>query len=392
MSHHQGMGLLALTNVLKDNAIQKLFHGDPMMQSCELLLQERVPRGVPIKEPHPIDVELEPGEEQKLKPAVDHAGQEALNDSTPRTHILSNGRHSTVITHAGTGYSANDKIALTRWRADRVMDPYGFFFFVKDLDTGLYWSVGHQPVARKADRYDSWFHEGKVQIARVDEWIESFMEVCVSPDDDIELRKITFTNYSDRPRRIEVTSYAEVVLNSQESDAAHPAFSNLFVQIDHIPEHNALIAKRRPRSKDEDESWLVHTIASDDLNNLPEPLQYETDRGKFIGRGRNLSEPQAMDPNNRLSGSTGNVPDPIVSMRRIIELGPGQKKSVTFGLGKVASQEQAVSMADRYDNPYATDRVFELASIYGRVEHGAYRAGWTERALFSKAGRSSALW
>ncbi|MDR8393270.1 glycosyltransferase 36 [Aliifodinibius sp. S!AR15-10] len=368
MAHHQGMGLLAMTNVLKNNLIQHLFHNDPLVQSCELLLQERIPKGVPIKEPRPIDVELEPGEEQKLESVVDHSDQQALNDSTPRTHILSNGRHSTVITHAGTGYSSHDDITLTRWRADRVQDPYGFFFYIKDLQNGEYWSMGHQPVQRKADRYDSWFHDGKVQTARVDDWIESFMEVCVSSDDDIELRKITLTNYSDRVRRLEVTSYAEIVLNTQEADAAHPAFSNLFVQTDHIPEHHALIARRRPRAKEEKESWLVHTMASDDINNLPEPLEYETDRGKFIGRGRTLKEPAALDIDHDLSGSTGNVPDPIVSMRRIIELKPGQKKSVTYGLGKVNSREEAVTMADRYDNPYATDRVFELASIYGRVE------------------------
>ncbi|MFH5832727.1 GH36-type glycosyl hydrolase domain-containing protein [Halalkalibaculum sp. DA384] len=368
MAHHQGMGILAITNALDGNAIQELFHRDPLVQSCELLLQERIPKGVPIKEPRPIDVELEPGEEQKLEAAVDHAGRDALGDTTPRTHILSNGRHSTVITHAGTGYSTHQDTALTRWRADRVQDPCGFFFYIKDLETHNFWSMGHQPVRREADRYDSWFHEGKVQTARVDEWIESFMEVCVSPDDDIELRKITLTNYSDRSRRLELTSYAEVVLNTRQADEAHPAFSNLFVQTDHVPEHHALIARRRPRSKEENETWLVHTLASDDLNNLPEPLQYETDRGKFVGRGRNLAEPEVMDPGARLSGSTGNVPDPIVSMRRVIELGPGEKKSVTFGLGKVDSHEEAVSMADRYDNPYATDRVFELASIYGRVE------------------------
>ncbi|MDX1638635.1 MAG: glucoamylase family protein [Balneolaceae bacterium] len=368
MAHHQGMGLLALTNVLKDNLIQNLFHRDPLVQSCELLLQERIPKGIPIKEPRPIDVELEPGEEQKLEPVVDHAGKEDLNNSTPRTHILSNGRYSTVITHAGTGYSACEHIALTRWRPDRVQDPCGFYFYIKDLETNKFWSAGHQPVVRKADRYDTWYHAGKVQIARVDEWVESFMEICVSPDDDIELRKITLTNYSDRTRRLELTSYAEIVLNTRQADAAHPAFSNLFVQTDHIPEHHALIAKRRPRSSEEKEMWLVHTMASVDLQNLPEPLQYETDRAKFIGRGRTLAEPAAMDAGSRLSGSTGNVPDPIVSMRRIVELGPGQKQSITFGLGKVNSHEEAVMMADRYDNPYATDRVFELASIYGRVE------------------------
>lgn len=368
MAHHQGMSMLSLTNVLKGNLIQQLFHEDPLVQSCELLLQERIPRGIPIKEPRPIDVELEPGEDQKVQVSVDHSGQAELNDPVPRTHILSNGQYSTVITHAGTGYSYFNDIGVTRWRADRVRDPYGFFFYVRDLESHEFWSVGHQPVGRKADRYDTWFHPGKVQTARVDEWIESFMEVCVSSEDNIELRKITLTNYSNRRRRIELTSYAEVVINEQEADTSHPAFSNLFVQTDHIPEHSALTARRRPRNEEEEPVWLVHTLASEEQESEPIPLEYETDRGNFIGRGRNLKNPAALDPDATLRRVTGNVTDPIVSMRKVVELEPGQAKSITFGLGIADSREQAIEIADRYDNPYATDRVFELASIYGRVE------------------------
>ncbi|MGK7370689.1 MAG: GH36-type glycosyl hydrolase domain-containing protein, partial [Candidatus Halalkalibacterium sp. M3_1C_030] len=368
MAHHQGMVLLSLSNVLRNNRIQQLFHKDPLVQSCDLLLQERIPRGIPIKEPRPIDVELEPGEKKENQVEVEHVGMDNLTDSPPRTHILSNGRYSTVITHTGSGYSYCDNLTITRWRPDRVNDPYGFFFYIKDLESNEFWSMGHNPVGRKADRYDSWFHPGKVQVARVDEWTESFMEVCVSPEDDIELRKLTITNYADRKRKFEVSSYAEVVINEQEADLAHPAFSNLFVQTDYIPEHHALLAKRKPRGEEEKPAWLVHTLASEERDSEAGPMQFETDRGAFIGRGRDLGNPSAMDQNHRYRGTLGNVPDPIFSIRKTIELNPGEKISLTFGLGKVKNREEAVAMADRYDNPYATERVFELASIYGRFE------------------------
>jgi cellobiose phosphorylase len=367
MAHHQGMSMLAMANVLDNNKIQNLFHNHPLVQSCELLLQERIPRGIPVKEPRPIDVELEPAEEEKAKLHVDHSGIDDINDTPPRTHILSNGRYSTLVTHTGTGYSSYEDTMLTRWRPDVVRDAQGFFFYLRDVESNEFWSVGHQPVGRKPDRYDSWYHAGKVQMARVDNWIESFMEVCVSPEDDIELRKITLTNYSDRPREIEVTSYAETVLNDQQADMAHPAFSNLFIQTEYVREHHAILAKRRPREKGEEPIWLVHTIASEDIEESHE-LQIESDRKKFIGRNRTLKDPAAMDPGVQLSGSVGNVPDPIVSIRRTVTLQPGQKKDITFGLGRMASRDEAITMADRYDNPYATDRVFELASIYGQVE------------------------
>ncbi|MEL7834747.1 GH36-type glycosyl hydrolase domain-containing protein [Fodinibius sp. N2] len=368
MAHHQGMSLLALTNVLQEQVIQHLFHDHPLVKACELLLQERIPRGIPIKEPRPIDVELEPTEEERPVSIIDHAGIEDLDASPPRTHILSNGNYSTLLTHSGTGFSYSGDIMLTRWRSDIVTDPYGLFFYVRDLDNGEYWSVGHQPVKRKADRYDSWYHAGKIQLARVDNWIESFMEACVSPEDDIELRKITLTNYFNNKRRIEITSYSEVVLNTQQGDRAHPAFSNLFVQTEFIPEHHSILAKRRPRSEEEEVMWLVHTVASNGSEEGTHNLQIETDRGRFIGRNRSLQNPAAMDPGVTLSGSVGNVKNPIVSIRRVVTLGPGEKKELTFGLGKAHSREEAVAMGDRYDNPYATDRVFELAAIYGNVE------------------------
>ncbi|MGM0545196.1 MAG: GH36-type glycosyl hydrolase domain-containing protein [Bacteroidota bacterium] len=368
MAHHQGMSLLSLFNVLHDNRIQQLFHEHPLVRACELLLQERIPRGIPIKEPRPIDVELEPAEEERAKLVVDHSGMDSLGDSPPRTHILSNGSYSTLLTNAGTGYSFVNDIMLTRWRADGIIGGYGLFFYIRDLESGKYWSVGHQPVKRKADRYDCWYHPGKVQFARVDDWIESFMEVCVSPEDNIELRKITLTNYSEKERQVEITSYAEVVLNTQQADIAHPAFSNLFVQTEYVPEHHSLLAKRRPREESEAPMWMVHTIASDDTETMDNELQVETDRGKFIGRNRSMKSPKALDKGASLSGTVGNVKDPIMSIRRVITLGAGEKKNVTFGLGRVNNRDEAIAMGDRYDNPYATDRVFELASIYGNVE------------------------
>ncbi len=368
MAHHQGMSLLSMVNILQDNLVQHLFHDHPLVRSCELLLQERIPRGIPIKEPRPIDVELEPAEEEKVHESVDHVGIDDLNDTPPRTHILSNGRYSTLITHAGTGYSVFDETMLTRWRSDVVQDQYGLFFYVRDLESGKYWSVGHQPVRRKADRYDSWFHAGKVQTARVDDWIESFMEVCVSPEDDIELRKIALTNYSDRERKIELTSYAEVVLNTQQADMSHPAFSSLFVQTEYVQQHHSVLARRRPRESEDEAMWLVHTIASEDMEGEGNMLQVETDRSNFIGRNRSLQNPRVMDRSVKLSGTVGNVKDPILSLRCVVTLAPGEKKNITFGLGRVNTREEAVKMGDRYDNPYSTDRVFELASIYGSVE------------------------
>ncbi|MGM0459097.1 MAG: GH36-type glycosyl hydrolase domain-containing protein [Bacteroidota bacterium] len=368
MVHHHGMSLLAIENVLNDWEVQNWFHSDPRIRGCELILQEKIPRGVPIKEPHPIEVELEPGEQSAMERIVEHAGISELDISPPRLHLISNGDYSLFLTHAGTGSSQVKGISLTGWQGDPTLDPLGLFFYIRDKESGEFWSSMHQPAKKKPDRYDTWFHDGKIVTSRVDNWIETTTTVAISSDDPMELRKLTLTNYSHEERTLELTSYAEVVLNRPENHNSHPAFSKLFIQTDYLAEHHSILVKRRPRSEDEKTLWMIHTFAGDEKDNLTEPLQFETDRSVFIGRGRTLSNPAAMDPGSVLSGALGNISDPIVSLHKSIKLGPGEEKVLIFGLGYAESKEEADRLADRYDNLHAATRAFDLADVYSSVE------------------------
>jgi cyclic beta-1,2-glucan synthetase len=368
MVHHHGMSLIALDNFLNGCKISDNFHTDRRVKSCELLLQERIPRGEPIKEPHPIDAELEPAFKSSVRHVAEHSGINELDASPPRLHTLSNGNFSAMVTHAGTGYSGFNGIVMNAWKPDSTIDPLGLFFYIKDTESGKFWSAMHQPVKCKPDRYDTWFHNGKIVCSRVDDWIETTTEICVSPDHQIELRKLTLTNYADRKRTLEVSSYAEVVLNRLVDHNAHPTFSKLFIETEYLEAHHSIIAKRRPRSENENPIWLVHTIAANYQDNPGETLSFETERSNFIGKGRSLSNPEAMDVGNILKGFQGNVSDPIVSFRKQITLNPGEKIQVSFGLGFAESREAAIQMADMYDNQLAVNRAFDLASIYGAVE------------------------
>ena len=377
MVHHQGMGLVALANALADNVFQERFHRDPLIRSVEILLQERVPTVVEKIDPHPLDdTEIEPVEIVPVEARVERFGIESTGDPVPHGALLSNGRYSTFLTTSGTGYSRLEGVALTRWHGDRTRDADGFFVYVRDLDSGRYWSAGRQPVvsAPPPDRYDVWVHANKVESARVDDWIETFTEAAVSPEDDAEVRRVTVTNYGDRPRTIELTSYAEVVLQPPAGDLGHPAFSKLFVETEYVPKNNALIATRRPRAEDDVRRWLVHSVADKGLARADRsalaPLEYETDRMRFVGRGRTLDTPAAMDAGATLTRTAGAVLDPVVSLRRVVTLQPKQSVQVVFSLAVAASREQAERLAERYDHPNAAQRAFELASTYGLVELG----------------------
>ncbi len=368
MVHHQGMSLIALDNVLNDRNICHHFHSDSRIKSCELLLQERIPRGAPIKEPHPIDAELEPRTSTSSQHVAEYAGIDELDAHPPRLHTLSNGTFSTMITHAGSGYSKTEGVMLNVWKPDPVLDPLGLFIYIKDTESGHFWSGMHLPVKSKPDRYDTWFHNGKVVCSRVDHWIETTTEICVSTEYNIELRKITFTNYAKNTRTLEITSYAEIMLNRMIDHNAHPAFSKLFIETEFLEAQHAIIAKRRPRSKEESPLYIVHTFACNNQNMDSAPLTFETERSHFIGRGRSLSHPLAMTKDGALGEIQGNVSDPIVSFRKKIHIEAGQKVTLTFGLGFAKTREEAIEIANQYNNQLDVNRAFDLASIYGYVE------------------------
>lgn len=274
-------------------------------------------------------------------------------------HPLSNGRYAVLLSTAGTGHSTWNGLALTRWSADPVEDNDGFFLYLRDRDSGESWSLGQQPVATPAARWASRFGDGSAQLRCEHAGIEAEMTVVVPADADVELRRVVLRNADDRPRRIELTSYAEVVLNARAADIAHPAFSKLFVQTEWVAEQRALLARRRPRAVGEPVCWLVHTLIGD--GDQTEQPYYETDRARFIGRGYSLAAPKALVETGPWSGTVGNVLDPIVSLRRTVQLAAGGSVQVAFLLGAAVEREAALALARRFATPTAVEAAFPAA-------------------------------
>ncbi len=136
----------------------------------------------------------------------------------PEVHLLSNGRYHVMITNAGGGYSKWKDIAVTRWHEDTTRDNWGTFCYIHDESSGEFWSTTHQPTLKRSKNYEAIFSEGLAEFRRQDQNFDMHTEIVVSPEDDIELRRIHLTNRSRTRRTIDITSYTEVVLASSASD------------------------------------------------------------------------------------------------------------------------------------------------------------------------------
>ena len=257
------------------------------------------------------------------------------------SRMLSNGRYRVLVSVAGTGSSQLGPWALTRDTADPVRDADGWFFYLRDLDAGTVWSAGHQPVQWAPDRYEARLGDRLVTLEREDAQVITRTDVWVDSRLDLEWRRLTLTNRSAASRRLEVTSYVEVALNTPAADAGHPAFSKLFLQTLFLPGIGALLAVRRPRSPEEHPPVLGHAMVVAGADWEPE---YETDRARFIGRGRTLADPQAMSPGARLSQRVGSVLDPVLSLRREVTLAPGASLCLHTMLAAGADREETVRL------------------------------------------------
>src|SRR4029453_11532216 len=258
-----------------------------------------------------------------------------------------------MVPNAGGGYSRRQQLALTRWREDITTDASGTFVFVRDLDSGEFWSTTHQPVGKDAEDYEAIFALGRAVWRRVDHGLEIRTEVVVSPEDDAELRRVSITNHSHRARSLEITSYAEVVLAPPDADLAHPAFSNLFVETMALPQWDALMCSRRPRSGT-DRVYLIHVLSG--RGRIGAATEYETDRARFIGRGRTLANPIALTGSGPLSNTTGPVLDPIVSLRQTIRLPPGGTARLSFTTRFADNPDHARHLIEKYYDRRAVAR------------------------------------
>jgi cyclic beta-1,2-glucan synthetase len=359
-AHHQGMTLVALANVLERDVMIERFHSDARIRATELLLQERTPRAAPIIEPRPA-------EETHRPPAVPARAPRRIRSPHrhhPSAQILSNGSYTVFVTNSGGGSSLCGDRAVTRWREDLTSDPGSQFLYLRDVHSGEIWSATYQPIGVEGSGYTAEFFADKAVFERRDHEIDLRLEIAVSSEDDAEVRRVALTNRSERTREIEVTSFVEISLASRPEDFAHPAFGKLFVETEWLQPSTALLARRRPRSPDDPPVTAFHVLSFDATTRTR--VEWETDRARFLGRGRGPDNPISLD-GRPLSETAGAVIDPILSLRTRLRLAPGGFARLSFTTGLASDRTAALAMAQKYHDPGVAARTFSSAYTHNQV-------------------------
>lgn len=362
MAHHQGMAFLALTNFLHGNPFPRRFHSDPRVRAFEALLQERIPTLPALhltstreNEPTLLSVDqIAPAESIFTTP----------HTAIPHSLLLSNGRYGVMVTNSGGGYSQWGGQELTRWRSDQTCDAMGTFCYIHEANPDRVWSSTYQPADGKLEGYSVNFALDRAVFRRDDNGLHTETEVIVSPEDDVEIRRITLINRTTRARHLNLTSYVELSMAPHRADRQHPAFNKLFIQTEALPGQQVLLAYRRARSEDELPLYVAHRLTFEQagVDGPPEKdWQFETDRKRFIGRGHPLAKP--MGAVQELGNSQGFVLDPCLSLRRSVVLQPGQHAQVSLVIAAGATREKVLLLMDKYSEPQEINRAMDFAWV-----------------------------
>jgi cyclic beta-1,2-glucan synthetase len=358
MAHHQGMSLTAINIVLNDDVMRRRFHADRRIKAVEPLLFERVP-------PQASLLVHQKSDEGRTRPESEAPPPQlrVLDENTPvpRVHLLGNGRYSVMITSSGAGYSRWGRFDISRWRSDPTTDEWGMVIYMRDRDTGTIWSATHHPLGVKDTRFTAIFSADRAEFRRRRRGVESHLEVTVSPEDDVEVRRLTLTNRGLRSRSLDFISAVEISLAPHEADRAHQAFSKLFIRTEAIPEMKALLAWRRLRSESEPPIWTAQIVVDSENGR---GFEFETDRATFIGRGRGWR-----DPAMSIEGTEGYVLDPVLVIKRSVDLEPRQERRLTVVTVAAASREEALRLIAKYSDPVICNRTFEVAWSHAHLEY-----------------------
>lgn len=364
MVHHLGMSIMALDNILKGNILINRFHRIPYVKASELLLKEKIPNHVTFERNEDYSIKNRYIKGEILLPRVFREKDNLFDE--PQVLLMSNGEYSTMINIFGSGYSKKNDMLLYRWKGSSTSDDSGLFFYVKNLNCNDYWSSAFEPCRTYGDDYEAWFNLDKAKFSRRDGNIETTTEIAPSTEENLEVRKITLSNTGEKGRSIEITSYCEITLTSFSADSVHPAFSNLFIQTEYDEEEKMLVGSRRGRVKGAKIPYIFQKVI---VNGECEgEITYETSRMNFIGRNRDLKNPEAMDNDKSLENTSGTVLDPILSMRVRVRVAGGEKREVYFITGTANSKKEAVEISQKYDDNTKAERIFNKYSMNVQLE------------------------
>ena len=281
MAHHQGMILTAINNYINDGIIHDRFHENPSIDAAEILLKERIPLSVPLKEnKHSKENKfVEPAKEEYTS-HISYEDLAAFNSRpTPMINMHTNGKISTLITDSGANFMYYNNYAITKNRFSKEITLGNTVVFT-DKTTGRVWSGTYAPNYSKPDSYSLSYSLATSEYRRKDGDVETITSITISPKYNMEIRKYTLYNSSEERKEIVINTELELAMAENMANVIHPAFNNLLIEEEYDEHLGTLVATKRSRTSSKDDFYVFTKLVGIDLE-----IATETEKNKLLLNG-----------------------------------------------------------------------------------------------------------
>ncbi|PIY21422.1 MAG: glycosyl transferase, partial [Deltaproteobacteria bacterium CG_4_10_14_3_um_filter_60_8] len=277
------------------------------------------------------------------------------NTPAPWVNVIANSTFGTMVSETGSGftwYGNSQRNRLTGWSNDPVLDPASEALYIRDEETGVFWSPTAAPIreptayrARHGAGYTVFEHNSN----GIEQELTVFVPVHALGGEPVKLQRLRLTNASSRRRRLSLTYYVELTLGE------HRETSQMHVITNWDDEAHALLAQNRYHP---DYGERVAFVAI-----TPQADSYGGDRTAFIGRNRSLANPAAMEL-SRLSQRTGAGLDPCAVLRVTLEMAPGERREIICMLGQAESVTKARELVQSFQEDQALEEALQQTKAW----------------------------
>ncbi|MFH1779059.1 MAG: glycosyl transferase family 36 [Candidatus Omnitrophota bacterium] len=284
---------------------------------------------------------------------------------TPRPwiNVISNGSYGVIISQAGSGFSwwENSNLArLTRWEQDLIKDEWGKYIYIKDKDSGEYWSLAWKPVCPNFEKYECRHGIGYSTITNTYKGINASLMIFVPRGEPIEIWKVAIKNDSNKQVSLSLFTYFEWLLGNK--DDTHREFHKTFIETSYDKTLHAIFGKKRKQPLLPNSilsEWPCEAFFASSI----EPKSYDGDKGNFIGRYRTINNPIAVE-RGALTNTTGRWNDSIASLHIDLELNRGETKEFVFLLGLSQGRNKDTKVIKRYFDIKNVEAAFSEVKRY----------------------------
>jgi len=351
MAHHQGMILCAIVNFLCDNALARAFSELPAAKAYQYLLEEPMSRQRGVVR-HPLRREIH----TEAQPDM-YASHPAKSLVFPmQAHVLYGAGTRLLVDALGGGSLSRNGVMMTRFHHSCHL-PSGPRLYLKDSQNGAYWMVTEAGAQVTFETTQAIFTHTRQEIY-------SALRTYVDPLTGAAVHCLTLENRSKGQRMLEVCSYLEPALASQQDMETCPAFETLSLKTARLSPYG-VEATRMQASETDETRKLWHVLCTDTSISV---FHVQTDRAAFLGRGRSIYTPRELEmPLSGLADAVGTMLDPCLSLRAQFVLQPGGKARFVFVTLMPKPQDTPGAFLLRCDHPESVLSSYESALTQGIV-------------------------